>query len=52
MSLRERDYVEAAEALDLGRWHIMFREILPNMISFVLISFVINITNAMYDQIG
>lgn len=52
LSLKERDYVEAAVALDLSRAHIIFREILPNMMSFVAINFVVAITTAMYDQIG
>ncbi len=52
LSLKERDYVEAAVALDLSQAHIIFREILPNMMSFVAINFVVAITSAMYDQIG
>lgn len=52
LSLRERDYVEAAVALDLGTPHIIAREILPNMISFVLVSLVLAMIEAMYAQIG
>ncbi len=52
LSLRERDYVEAAVALDLGRRHIILREILPNMISFVAINLIFAVTGAMYEQIG
>ena len=50
LSLRERDYVEAAVALDLGTRHIIVREILPNMISFVLVSLVLAMIEAMYAQ--
>jgi peptide/nickel transport system permease protein len=52
LSLRERDYVEAAVALDLGLPHIILREILPNMSSFVAINFIFAITSAMYQQVG
>lgn len=52
LSLRERDYVEAARALDLGTPHILFREILPNMRSYIAISFTIGMTSAIYAQIG
>lgn len=52
LSLRERDYVEAAFALDLGLPHIILREILPNMMSFVAINFIFAVTKAMYDQVG
>ena len=52
LSLRERDFVEAARALDLGTRHIIFSEILPQMRSYILISFVLAMTNAMYNQVG
>ena len=52
LSLRERDYVEAAVALDLGLPHVILREILPNMMSFVAINFIFAVTSAMYQQVG
>jgi peptide/nickel transport system permease protein len=52
LSLREREFVEAARSLGLGMPHIIFREILPNMMSFVAISFIFAVTGAMYQQIG
>ncbi len=52
LSLRERDFVEAARSLGLSTNHIMFREILPNMASYVMINFIFSITFAMYEQIG
>ena len=51
LSLKEREYVEAARVLDLGTPHILFREVLPNMTSYIVINFVIAMTNAIYGQI-
>lgn len=51
LSLKEREYVEAARMLDLGTAHILFREVLPNMASYIVINFVIAMTNAIYGQI-
>ena len=51
LSLKEREYVEAARMLDLGTPHILFREILPNMANYILINFVIAMTSAVYGQI-
>jgi peptide/nickel transport system permease protein len=51
-SLKEREYVEAARLLDLGTVHIVTREILPNMASFILMNFVITMTNAIYALVG
>ncbi len=51
-SLKERDYVEAAIALDLGLWHIIFAEVLPNMMGYIAISFTFGMTAAIYAQVG
>jgi peptide/nickel transport system permease protein len=37
LSLREREFVEAARATGFGNLHIMFREILPNMVASILV---------------
>jgi peptide/nickel transport system permease protein len=52
LSLRERDYVEAARTLDLGTPHILFSEILPNMQGYIAIYFVLSMTSAIYQQVG
>jgi peptide/nickel transport system permease protein len=51
-SLRERDYVQAAIALDLGMFHIIFREVLPNMISYIVVNMIFTIRSAMYNLVG
>lgn len=52
LSLRERDYVEAAITLDLGLRHIILREIFPNMVSYIAINFIFAIRTAMYSLVG
>ena len=52
LSLRERDYVEAAVALDLGLPHIIGREILPQIISYVVIFMIFSTRSAMYQIVG
>jgi peptide/nickel transport system permease protein len=52
LSLKEREYVEAARVLDLGTPRILFLEILPNMASFILMNFTIGMTAAIYAQVG
>ena len=51
LSLKEREYIEAARMLDLGTLHIIFREVIPNMMSYIVINFVIAMTSAIYGQI-
>ncbi|HEY6959238.1 MAG TPA: ABC transporter permease [Candidatus Limnocylindria bacterium] len=52
LSLKEREYVEAARSLDLGLFHIIFREMLPNMASYIAIHFIFAMTSAVYAQVG
>jgi peptide/nickel transport system permease protein len=52
LSLKEREFVEAARSLDLGLGHIIFAEILPNMRSYIAISFILAMTQAIYAQAG
>jgi peptide/nickel transport system permease protein len=52
LSLKEREFVEAARLLDLGTMRIVFVEIVPNMASFIMINFIIAITNAIYALVG
>jgi peptide/nickel transport system permease protein len=38
ISLRERPFIEAAKAVGAGKTHIMFRHILPNVMSLVYVT--------------
>jgi peptide/nickel transport system permease protein len=52
LSLKEREFVEAARLLDLGTGRVVFGEIVPNMAGFILINFIIAVTNAIYALVG
>jgi peptide/nickel transport system permease protein len=46
MSLREKEFVEAARAQGAGDWRIMYGELLPNVASTILVFFPIIVANA------
>ncbi|HZE39280.1 MAG TPA: ABC transporter permease [Stackebrandtia sp.] len=52
LSLREREFVEAARLLDLGTGRIVFTEIVPNMAGYILINFIIAVTKAIFALVG
>ncbi|WP_116244235.1 ABC transporter permease [Nocardiopsis sp. FIRDI 009] len=52
LSLREREFVEAARLQDLGTARILFVEVMPNMAGYVFVNFIIAITNAIYAVVG
>jgi peptide/nickel transport system permease protein len=46
LSLREKEFVEAARAQGASNWRVMFSEILPNIASTVLVFFPLLVANA------
>lgn len=52
LSLKERDFIEAARALGLDARHIVFTEIMPNLMSYIVVSWILSMTGAVYAQVG
>jgi peptide/nickel transport system permease protein len=50
LAIKQRDFIEAARLLNLSTGHIIFREVLPNMMSYITINFILAITAAMGFQ--
>jgi peptide/nickel transport system permease protein len=50
LAIKQSDFIEAARVLDLGTAHIVFREILPNMMSYITINFILAVTAAIGFQ--
>jgi peptide/nickel transport system permease protein len=50
LSESRRDYVDAARALGMGPWEIMFREILPNIFPVVTANMIMVITASMLTE--
>ncbi len=47
LSLREKEFVEAAEAQGAGAPRVIFRELLPNLASTIIVFFTLGVANAM-----
>jgi len=52
MSLKEREYVQAARFMGVPGWKIIFRHILPNMASFLIIDATINVSGLILAEVG
>jgi peptide/nickel transport system permease protein len=52
LSLREREFVQAAKFMGVPPWKIVFRHILPNMASFLIIDYTINVGGAILSEVG
>jgi peptide/nickel transport system permease protein len=51
-SIRERDYVVASRATGVSIWGIMFRHILPNVSSIILVTAIFTIAGAIIGEAG
>lgn len=52
LSYREREYIEAARSLRLGTTHIVFREITPNLMPYIVMHLLLAVTGAIYAEVG
>jgi peptide/nickel transport system permease protein len=52
LSLREKEFIEAATAQGAGSWRVMLRELLPNVASSVLVFFTLIIANNILAEAG
>ncbi|NON62303.1 ABC transporter permease, partial [Acidianus sp. RZ1] len=50
--LRSLPYIEVNKLLGLGTWHTVFREIFPNLASYIAIHFIFNVEGAVYAAVG
>ena len=50
LSLKEKEYVEAARPIGVKRWTIMFRHILPNCLPSLIVLFTLNIPSAILSE--
>ena len=52
LSFRQREFIEAAQLLDLGLRHIIIKELTPNLMSYILVNFVRMARSALTASVG
>jgi peptide/nickel transport system permease protein len=52
ISLKERDFIQICKVLNLSKTHITFKELLPNIMSFISINFIMIIRGAITSSVG
>ena len=52
LSLREREFVQAARYMGVPGWRIIFRHILPNMSSLLIIDATVNVSALILAEVG
>lgn len=52
MSIRERDFIQICSVMRMSKFHIIVKELFPNIISYVLINFIVAVRNAITGSVG
>lgn len=52
VSLKERDFIQICYVMNLSFRHITFKELLPNIFSFIAINFISSMKNAITGSVG
>lgn len=52
MSLKERDFIQICSVMRMSKAHIIFKELLPNVFSYIAINFVMAMRNAIMASVG
>ena len=51
-SVREREYIIASQAIGCSAWQVMFRHVMPNVSSIIIVSAVFNVAGAIIAEAG
>lgn len=52
MSLKERDFIQICKVMHMSKAHIIFKELMPNVFSYIAINFVMAMRNAIMASVG
>ncbi len=52
LSLRERDFIQICSVMGMSRMHVVFRELMPNISSYILTNFILIMKNAITGSVG
>jgi peptide/nickel transport system permease protein len=52
LSIREKEFIESAVCLGLSKKHILFGEILPNLLPYIFMNLILSTVGAIYSQVG
>ena len=52
LSIKERDYIQICKVMHMSRAHIIFKELLPNVFSYIAVNFVVAMRNAIMASVG
>lgn len=52
ISLKERDFIQICKVMKMSTFHIVFKELLPNISSYIIVNFIIIMKNAITGSVS
>lgn len=52
LSIKREPYIEVSQTLGLSRMHIIFSEIMPNILPYIVMNFILSMIGALYSYVG
>lgn len=52
ISLKERDFIDICRVMKMSRMHIIFKELMPNISSYIVINFILQMKGAILGSVG
>lgn len=52
LSLQHREFIEVCRLMRMGPWHILWREIFPNLVPYITLNFILISRNAITASVG
>lgn len=52
ISIKERDFIQICKVMNLSNVHVIFREIMPNIASYIAVNFIMIMRNAITASVG
>jgi len=52
ISLRERDFIQICKVMNMSRAHVIFKELIPNIASYIIVNFILAMKNAITGSVG
>lgn len=52
ISIKERDFIQICKVMNMSKAHIIFKELMPNIASYIVVNFIMIMRNAITSSVG
>ena len=52
LSIKSRSFIEVSLGLGIPRWRVLFRDVLPNLMPYIVVHLMLALTSTVYGEVG